>query len=744
MQFSFFTPTLKVHKQRNLLRKTDSRLSRFSIRGLGMSVVILVLSLFLGKYYEQHPIAASIFVLGVVLISIFRVYYLVRFVTLYSRGPTRWRNIYFSLSLIHAAWWGMMLAAITYSIGINNEVPLLWFYSIAFISSCSHVFSPYKRFYTLYVAFALLPCSIVAIISLDALESVYGVIMLLLIILLRRQGEIIGGAYWSRLQAIYDLTQRANALEAEKISSESSLSNKNTLFMNLADELKTSLREILGSLKLLKLAKLPKQEEMLVALAEQKSQQQIHMLQNVLEFSYISRNEVLLDSQVIDLRGTIEKSVTEISDQVYKKEIEIFSRYSTDFPLRVRGDTERLEQIIINIISSVIAYANKGCLVLDADYTTDNDKQDILTIQITIDNPYRTVEIEQQLLDAFKPHYANDMSQGLSLAIANGLAMCMQGQAGAGYTSDDHLKFWFNAVVPMVTPINTNTQKVSKLNGKHLLLYQPPKIIEDEYKNTLESWGLIVEVIHDEAEAINLIKLSQTGFHPIDVVLIYTRIQNLESLSLSKLIPELCLDHPVSQLLCVSENQCKLPVIEELIKTTSNVELIRKPVEHNRLRKKLKHLLINDIEEKIEEASQNFLKNKVILLLQNEDIDRTIAEVMLKKLGCLVTTVKTADEAAVQFEKTAYDAFITDVQLVDDEMKKFIASAKSMNVKLHDKNYILPALGLSHHEQEGEETRCLQFGMDYYIDAPLKIDDLTAILRRWIGRAIHLSEKQDT
>jgi hypothetical protein len=285
------------------------------------------------------------------------------------------------------------------------------------------------------------------------------------------------------------------------------------------------------------LAKLPKQEEVLVALAEQKSQQQIHMLKNVLEFSYISRNEVLLNSQVIDLRSVIEKSVTEISNQAYEKDIEIFSCYSSDFPLRVRADANRLEQIIINIVSSVIGYANKGCLVLNADYSTDNDKQDILTVEITIDNPHRTVEIEQQLLDAFKPHYANDMSQGLSLAIANGLAICMQGKAGAGYTNDGHLKFWFNAIIPMVTPINTNTQKVSKLNGKHLLLYQPPKIIEDEYRNTLESWGLIVEVSHDEAEAINLISLSQSGFRPIDVVLIYTQIQNLEALSLlSKLI----------------------------------------------------------------------------------------------------------------------------------------------------------------------------------------------------------------
>jgi signal transduction histidine kinase/CheY-like chemotaxis protein len=741
MLFNFFTPTLKVHKQRNLLLKTDYRLSRYSIRGLGISIVMLVLSLYLGEYYDQHPIAAIIFVLGVVLTNIFRGYYLLRFDTLYSRGATRWRNIYFTLSLIHAAWWGFILAAITYSSGIRNEVPLLWFYSIAFISSCSHVFSPYKRFYSWYISLVLLPCSFVAMTSLNALESIYGAIMLLLFVLLRRQGEIIGDAYWSRLQAIYDLTQRAYALEAEKITSESSLSNKDTLFMNLADELKTSLREILGSLKLLKLAKLPKQEEVLVSLAEQKSQQQIHMLQNVLEFSYISRNEVLLDSQVIDLRAVIEKSVTEISGQAYEREIEIFSRYSADFPLRVRADANRLEQIIINMISSVLGYANKGCLVLDADYRTDRQMRDILSIEITIDNPFRTVEIEQQLLDAFKPHYAKDMSQGLSLAIANGLAMCMQGKVGAKYTNDDSLKFWFNAVVPMVTPINTNTQKVSKLNGKHLLFYQPPKIIEDEYKNTLESWGIIVEVAQDEKEALRIIEGSQTGFHPIDAVLIYTRIENLDSLSLSKKIAGLCLDYPLSQLLCISENQSKLPEIEELIRTTSNVELIRKPVEYNRLRKKLKYLLLDDIEETIEEASENFLKNKAILLLQNEDIDRTIAEVMLKKLGCIVTTVKTPDEAATFLKNTPYDAFITDIQLVDNEMRTFISSAKSINADLHDKNYILPALGLSHHEKEGEETRCLQFGMDYYIDVPLKIDELTAILRRWIGRAIHLSEK---
>lgn len=744
MKFSFFVPKTKVHKQRNLMRETDSRLAKYSIRGLALSVLVFVVSMLLGKYYAQQPLFAFAFASGIVLVTILRAYYLFRFEVIYARAPEYWRNIYFIVTILAAVVWGAMLASVTYVVGMDAETPLLWLYTIAFFSSCSHVFSPYQRFYTIYMSVSLLPSCFVAMLSLNALESVYGLIMLILFFLMRQQGVGQGKAYWDRLQANYDLTQRANALQAEKISSESSLTNKDTLFMNLAGELKTSLREIMGSLQLLKLSKLPEQEEQLVVLTVQKSQQQMHMLQNILEFSHISRKEIRLDDHVMDLRASIEKSVTAVSDRLYKKQIEAFSQFSSNFPLRVRGDSERVEQILVNTMLSAVDYSDSGSMLLDATYIEGVDGAGTLKVIVDIENPFRNIDIEQQLHDAFKPHYASNMSQGLSLAIAKGLAVCMQGNAGANYTADGHLKFWFTLVLPIVTPANSDTQSLTKLNGKHLLLFQPPKIIEDEYRYNLEAWGFVVDIVYDYKLAMNKVESASKASKPYDLLMIYTHIDDLIGFNLSKDVA--ALEKNLKQLLCVTDSQSKLNDLASFAEEKQNVDIILKPIQYKPLRQRLKHMLVTEPDEEAVALSsdEDILKDKNILLYQKEEIDQTIAEVMLKKIGCNVTTVKSATTIKHQLENKVFDAFITETQIdeLEEGMKDFLARVKSANQKLHETAYVLPVLGLSHHDTDGEETRCLQSGMNYYIDLPLQIDDLKAILRRWIGRAIHLSEAE--
>ena len=742
MPFSFFIPETKVHKQRNIMRDTDLRLVRYSKRGAALSLFVFCTSMLLGNYYEQQPFLARLFVLGIVCTTLLRSYYLFRFNTLYPRGPSGWRNQFFVVTILSATWWGLMLAAITAEIGMTYEVPLLWFYTIAFFSSCSHVFSVYQRFYSLYMMASLLPCSVVAMLSFNALESVYGLIMLVLFFLLHRQGLGQGIAYWDRLQATYDLTQRANALEAEKITSQSTLSEKDTLFINMAAEIKTALREIVGSLHLLKLAELPAQEEQLVVLAEQKSQQQIQMLQNVLEFSNISKKNIRLNNTVFDLRSVLEKAVLAVSDQVYKYKIEIFTRFTTDFPMRVSGDAERIEQTLINIMSSSLDYAESGSLLIDAHYTHTNDDVGTLKVTVTLDHPIRTAEIEQHLHNAFRPHYASNMTQGLNLAIARGLSNCMGGSAGANYTTTNQLQFWFTVALPTVAAGDLPAQNIVKLNGKRLLLFQPPKIIEDEYKHTLEAWGFVVDIFYeyDSAEAAVRHALKSPLF--FDLVMIYTRVDDLEGVALSKVIAEETEGYKTPQLICVTESQSKLPVIEQLLEAYPQVQLLLKPIAYKQLRQRFKDLLIEAVvPTQTEIIEEDFLAQKKVLLLQHEEIDRTIAEVMLKKVGCIVISADTAEDALVKVKSNAYDVFISETHLENQDMKEFISQIKAGSSYSHKNGYTLPVLGLNQHELEGEETRCLQCGMDYYIDAPLQIDDLRAILRRWIGRALHLADQ---
>lgn len=743
MIFSFFVPETKVHKQRNIMRIADSRLARFSLLGLGLHVVVFIVSMALGQFYYEQPILAYVLGGGIILTTIFRAYYSIRFESIYPRAPEAWRNKFFWVTLMGALWWGGMLATVTYFVGMYNETALLWLYTIAFFSSCSHAFSPYKRFYLIYLSLVFIPSSIIALVSLNALESVYGLIMLILYFLMRKQGINQGDSYWDRLQANYDLTQKAHALQAEKISSESTLINRDNLFTNLAGELKTSLREIMGSLELLKLSKLPEQEEQLVDLTVQKSQQQMHMLKNILDYSHISRKEIVLEQNVLDVRSLVENTVTSISDRFYKKNIEVLSQFSQSFPLRVSGDAERIEQIIVNMMVSAIDYCDKGSMLLELNYLEGIDNSGTLKVVINLDKPLRNIDIEQDLHDAFKPHYASNMSQGLSLAIAKGLATCMQGNAGANYTANGHLKFWFTIVLPLVTRANKDTQALSKFNGKRVLLFEPPQIIENEYRENLETWGFSVDICYDSKDLIKQIQTAQVSTQPYELLIIYTYLNNFEGFTLSQEIAQMDETFQIKQLLCMTLSQSKLPEVIDFVNEHPLINLILKPLSYKHFKKRLKNLIILDDQQIASTGTDgDFLKDKHVMLYQKEEIDRTIAEVTLKKLGCLVTIVESPKEIEQELTTKPYDAFITESEIADlgISLKEFLESVRVSNQKLHANGYRLPVLGLSHHEIDGAETLCLQSGMNYYIELPLQIDDLQAILRRWIGRATHLAE----
>lgn len=738
MRMNLFNPESKVHKQRNIMRDTDSRLATYSSRAISLSLIVFFVAMFLGDYRHSNPVMFVVFSIGIVATTLIRVFFLLRFDSVYSHAPSRWRNIYFFITLVSAFLWGTMLAHVTYRVGLQSEVPLLWLYTIAFFSSCSHVFSPYQRFYSIYLSLTLLPCALVALLSFRLLDDVYGIIMLLLIALLHRQGKGQGKAYWERLQANYDLTQKANALEAEKISSESDLSNNNLLFQNVVDEIRTTSQEIQGSLQILNASELPDHQRKLTTLAEEKGQQQIQVLQNIQEYSRISRDEIILKSEVFDVRDCIEKAIASVSKQIYKKKNEIFVQFSKDFPVTVRGDADRVEQMLINTINCALDYAEPGSLLLTVIYQYDLDQQGRLRIEVGIENPIRNSEIEQRLNDAFKPYYAANMSQGLSLAIAKGLANSMQGNMGAHYTDSNFLQFWLTVSVVTVTPSSQSNQHIAKLSGKRLLLYQPPKIIEMEYKHTLESWGIVVDIIYEYEAAIAAIShsIKSTAF---DLIMIYTKIDDLEGLTLAKVLSDKTKELSTPQILCMTENQSKLPSIEQLLENHPQMEVLIKPFSYKTLKQTFKKLLLKNEKKISATLAGDFLSDKSILLLQDEEIDQTIAMVMLEKLGCNVKAVNTPVEAVEQLASTAFDAFITESNINSVDMREFIETAKKTQFSQHNNGYELPILGISHKEKQGEETHCLQCGMNYFIDSPLQIDDLRAILRRWIGRAVHLA-----
>jgi CheY-like chemotaxis protein len=127
-------------------------------------------------------------------------------------------------------------------------------------------------------------------------------------------------------------------------------------------------------------------------------------------------------------------------------------------------------------------------------------------------------------------------------------------------------------------------------------------------------------------------------------------------------------------------------------------------------------------------------------LFQQEAIDIAIMKSMLEKLGCTVTTATHLEDCLTLLATQPFDAFICESHIEKIDLSMFVEKARDMS--MNKDAYKLPILGITSHELEGEQTHCLASGMDYYIDFPVNISDLQAIVRRFIGRAIHMSENK--
>lgn len=743
MKFCFFEPSHKVHKQRNVMRKTDESVVKYSRFNVLFNLVIFSLVLSLTNFYSQSQHLFYLLTVGLLITTLLRCYMLFRFSTLYPRAPGRWRNLFFWSTILGAMWWGVILASLLVVDGLSAPIALLWLYTLGVFSSCAHVYSPYQKFYSTYMIVCIVPSVVVSLFSVDLLTISYGVVLGIFLFFLQRQGQRLGQDYWDRLQLSYELNIRTNALEAEKMTSQNTSENKNTLVNNITQELKASLREIIGSLTLLKSSQLSEQDLTLVSLAENKSQQQMNMLKNTQELAKISGKNILLDQEVIDLRGCFEKSVADVSDYIYQKQLELYIQFSPTFPLRARADFSRIQQMTTNVLNVAANYANRGGILIkvsDQDQVDNNLSQ--FSVEVILDEPNRTAEIEQELYDSFEPHYAKDLVKSLNLAIARGLANCMGGDAGVRYTPEGALKFWFTFYVEIVTP-QADNQNSQKLSGNRVLLFQPPEIIQEEYIQALESWGMRVDIARTTEDALSALREAKEQDCAFTMMLVCTRVNDLSGLLFAKELADQAkrLGLFIPQVLCLTKEQEKLAAVDALTKEYSEISILQKPVGYKNLRNRFRELLIGDLDH-AEKDTKDFLQGRKVLLYQHEEINITIAKVILKQLGCEVVIERDPESVLNLLAQEKFDALLTETSIENVEISGFVKQAKHSNQVLHKSGYVLPIIGLNSHEKEGdtEKAHCLQNGINYYVEMPIKVEDLAAILRRFIGRAEHMAE----
>jgi CheY-like chemotaxis protein len=118
-----------------------------------------------------------------------------------------------------------------------------------------------------------------------------------------------------------------------------------------------------------------------------------------------------------------------------------------------------------------------------------------------------------------------------------------------------------------------------------------------------------------------------------------------------------------------------------------------------------------------------------ILLVEDNDVNRKVAMLMLGSLGCDVRLATSGSEALAVLEKDEFDLILMDVQMPG--MDGYEAARRIRDREREGGRKHTPILALTAHALVTDKERSLAAGMDDHLSKPIDIEELHAAVRRW-------------
>ena len=483
---------------------------------------------------------------------------------------------------------------------------------------------------------------------------------------------------------------------------------KSDFLANMSHEIRTPMNAVIGMAEMALREDLPPAARDYITQIKASGKTLLTIINDILDFSKIESGKMNIIPVEYEPMSTIHDVANIITTRIGSKNVELILDIAPDIPYKLFGDSIRFKQILLNLANNAVKFTKHGRVLLKIYAGPVENGETVL--HASIEDTGIGIKKEQigRLFRSFEQldskRNRNIEGTGLGLAISKLLLTLMHGTISV--ESEYGIGSTFSFTLPQKVLDDRPSGVFNNDPPVHAALFIKNSLVQEQLQKDLDR----LHIAYDNCTVTGTEPDNTPDYLFIDYAVFSSAMQDYIQ------------SHPELTAVLITDFYTSVSC------NLKNLHIVKKPLYSLNLISILKNEDLHFDEEDDADHFEFTAPDAQILIVDDNAINLTVTEGLLKPLGMQIDTCLSGKEAIEKISSQMYDIIFM------DHMMPELDGVETTHIirRFHPEYDDVPIIALTANAIDGTKEMFLKEGMNDFVPKPIELQFLTAKIKHWL------------